>query len=176
MLPKSYKIPNEKGPPVRITVFKDTDHEQETVTRRLFTGILLLINNTPVKWISKRQKTVETSTYGSELVAAKTAVELILEYCYILKMMRAQLEKSALMLGDNKSVVLNTTMPSSVLKKKHSAVSFHRVREMIAAGVVKFSHIPLVMNYSDLLTKPLSHTVFHRLVKPLLFRQPPSLN
>ena len=37
----------------------------------------------------KRTKTVETSTYGSELVAAKTAVELILEYRYILRMMGA---------------------------------------------------------------------------------------
>ena len=156
-------------------MFKDADHAHDIVTRRSVTGILLLINNTPVKWISKRQKTVETSTYGSELVAAKTAVELILEYRYILRMMGAQLEDSALMLGDNNSVVLNTTMPSSVLKKKHSAVSFHRVREMIAVGVVKFSHIPSTLNYSDLLTKPLSPTVFHRLVKPLLFRQPPDL-
>ena len=90
-------------------------------------------------------------------------------------MMDAQLEDSTLMLGDNNSVVLNTTMPSSVLKKKHSAVSFHRVREMIAAGVVKFSHIPSTLNYTDLLTKPLSSIVFHRLVKPLLFRQPPDL-
>ena len=175
LLPNQSEIPHEKGPPVRITVFKDADHAHDIVTRRSVTGILLLINNTPVKWISKRQKTVETSTYGSELVAAKTAVELILEYRYILRMMGAQLEDSALMLGDNNSVVLNTTMPSSVLKKKHSAVSFHRVREMIAAGVVKFSHIPSTLNYSDLLTKPLSPTVFHRLVKPLLFRQPPDL-
>ena len=103
---------------IKITVFKNAHHAHDIVTRRSVTGILLLINNTPVKWITKRQKTVETSTYGSELVAAKTAVELILEYCYILRMMGAQLEESALMLGDNNSVALNTTMPSSVLKKK----------------------------------------------------------
>jgi hypothetical protein len=35
----------------------------------------------------------------------------------------------ALMLGDNMSVVLNTAVPSSVLKKKHNAISYHRVRE-----------------------------------------------
>ena len=42
-----------------------------------------MINNTPVKLISKRQKTLETSTYGSELVTKKQAVELILEYRYM---------------------------------------------------------------------------------------------
>ena len=78
-------------------------------------------------------------------------------------MIGAQLKNSALMVGDNKSIVLNTTIPSFVLKKKHSAVSFHRVREMIEACVVKFSHIPSVMNYSDILTKPLSPAIFQRL-------------
>jgi hypothetical protein len=44
--------------------------------------IILLLNSTPIRWVSKRQKTVETSTYGSELVAARMAVEVILEYRY----------------------------------------------------------------------------------------------
>ena len=66
-------MPSVKGKAVRITVYKDADHAHDMLTRRSVTGILLFINNTPVKWISKRQKTVETSTYGSELVAAKQA-------------------------------------------------------------------------------------------------------
>jgi hypothetical protein len=43
------------------------------------------------------------------------------------------LDGPALMLGDNMSLVLNTTVPSSVLKKKHNAIAYHRVREAIAA-------------------------------------------
>ena len=156
-----------------MTVFKDTDHAHDVLTRRSVSGILLLINNTPVKWITKRQKTVESSTYGSELCAGKMAIELILEYRYMLRMMGVNMEDSALLLGDNKSVVLNTTMPSSVLKKKHCAVSYHRIREAVASGIVRFSHIDSVDNYSDILTKPLSAAVFHKLVKPLLFRDPP---
>ena len=132
----------------------------------------MFLNNTPVKWISKRQKTVETSTYGSELVAAKTATELILEYRYLLRMMGAEPDGPALMLGDNNSVVLNCTMPSSVLKKKSSAVSYHRVREAIASGVMKFSHIPTELNYADILTKPVSGQRFRDLVQPLLFCVP----
>ena len=123
--------------------------------------------------MSKRQKTVETSTYGSELVAAKQAVELILEYRYKLRMMGANMEESALMLGDNKSVVLNTTMPSSVLKKKHCAVSYHKIREMIACKVLRFASISSEMNYADVLTKPLSKPAFNNIVRPLLFRDPP---
>ena len=94
-----------------------------------------MINKTPVSWVCKRQKTVESSMYGSELVAARGATELIMEIRYTLQMLGVPLEEPAMMLGDKMSVVLNTSIPSSVLKKKHSAINYHRVREAIAAKV-----------------------------------------
>jgi hypothetical protein len=51
------------------------------------------------------------------------------------------LDGPSLMLGDNMSVILNTTVPSSVLKKKHNAIAYHRVREAIAARIMRFSYI-----------------------------------
>jgi hypothetical protein len=77
-------LPPEKGPRVRMTVYVDTDHAHDLVTRRSITGILVMINNKPIRWVSKSQKTVETSTYGSELVASRVATELILEIRYVL--------------------------------------------------------------------------------------------
>ena len=68
---------------------------------------------------------METSTYGSELVASIVATELILEYRYSLQMMGVELDGPALLLGDNNSVILNCTMPNSVLKKKHNACAYH---------------------------------------------------
>ena len=133
MLPDKSEMPPPRGPKMRITVYKDADHAHDLVTRRSVTGCLLFLNNTPVKWISKRQKTVETSTYGSELVAAKMATELILEYRYMLRMMGSAPDGPALMLGDNNSAVLNCTMPNSVLKKKASPCSYHRVREAVVS-------------------------------------------
>jgi hypothetical protein len=58
-------LPPEKGPSVRITVYVDVDHAHDLVTRISITGILIMQNNTPIRLIFKRQKTVETSTYGS---------------------------------------------------------------------------------------------------------------
>jgi len=122
--------------------------------------------------MSKRQKTVETSTYGSELVAAKQATEMIMEYRYALHMMGVYLDGPALLLGDNNIVVMNCSMSKSLLKKKHNACSYHRVREAIAAGIVKFTHIPSESNYADIITKRLNHVTFHRLAKELIFRVP----
>jgi hypothetical protein len=87
-----------------------------------------MINNTPIRWIPKRQKTVETSTYGSELVVSSVAAELIVEIRYMLRSLGVALDGPALMLADSMSVVLNTTFPSSVLKKKHNAIAYHGVR------------------------------------------------
>jgi hypothetical protein len=55
-IPKN--LPPEKGPRVTMTVYVDTDHAHDLVTRRSITGILVMLNNTPIGWISKRQKTV----------------------------------------------------------------------------------------------------------------------
>jgi hypothetical protein len=70
-----------------MTVYVDADHAHNLVTRRSITLIFVMLNNTPIRWIYKRQKTVETSTYGSEsvLVDSRVATELILQIRYMLR-------------------------------------------------------------------------------------------
>ena len=83
------------------------------------------MSNTPLAFVSKRQKTVETSTYGSELVAAQMAVNMIVEWWCKMQMLGLDLEEKAWLVGDNMSVVVNTTVPSSNLKKKHLSCNCH---------------------------------------------------
>ena len=160
------------GDPVRITCYVDADFAHCKLTRRSVTGIVLFVNNTPVRCLSKRQKTVETSTYGSELVADRIATDMIIEMRYVLRMLGVKVEKESLLLGDNMSVVLNTTLPSSQLKKKHNACAYHRVREAIAAGIIRFAHIDSKENIADILTKNVDKTTFYHLSKKCLFRVP----
>ena len=49
------------------------------------------------------------------------------------------------------SVVLNTTIPSSSLKKKCNAIAYHRVREAIAANVVQFGHVNSKDNFPKII-------------------------
>ena len=53
-LPEGNDQPEYLGPPVRITVYKDADHTHDLVTRQSVTVIFLLVNNIPLKWVSKR--------------------------------------------------------------------------------------------------------------------------
>ena len=68
-------MPTPKGKEVKITVYVNADHAHDLVTMHTVTGILLFINNTPVKWYSKRQSTVESSTFGAELVVLRIATD-----------------------------------------------------------------------------------------------------
>ena len=63
------------GKPVTLTHYIDANLYYDVMTGRSVTGILHLINKTPIDWYSKKQATVATSTYGSEFVAAKTCVD-----------------------------------------------------------------------------------------------------
>jgi hypothetical protein len=80
------------------------------------------------------------------------------------------LDGPALMLGYNMSVVLNATLPSSTLKKKHNAIAYLHVREAIAARVMRFAYIRSEENLRDILAKPISNMKFHFLMKRWLFR------
>jgi hypothetical protein len=125
-------MPMPYGKKARITVYIDADHAHDVVTHQSVTAILLFINNMPVQWYSKRQRTVEMSMYGAELVAARIATDMIIKMHFILHMLGVPVDGPALLLGDNNSVVLNTSVPSSILKKKHHACAYHRVQEAIA--------------------------------------------
>jgi len=167
-----HNMPPPKGRSVKITAFVDADHARDKLTRRSVTGIVVLLNNTPIYWSSKRQTTVETSTYGSKLIASRVAVNLIVEMRYKLRMLGVPFEGPSYMLGDNMSVVLNTTIPSSPLKKKHLACAYHHVREAIAASIIVYGHIESKENLAEVETKPLGMQQFSTLVKQYLFRQP----
>jgi hypothetical protein len=158
-------IPNKQ---VQITIMVDADHAHCEVTRRSVTGILVFVNSTPVRWFSKMQKTVETSTYGSELVAARIATDIAMEFRFNIRMMGFALDGPANMFGDNQSVILNTTIPSSQLKKKIHACAYHRIREMITCRAIRFLHCRSQLNVADVLTKPLNGVLHRRLIEPIL--------
>ena len=141
----------------------------DLLTGRSVTGILHLINKTPYEWYSKKQGTVETATYGSEFVAARTAVEQISEHRQTLRYLGVPIRETTYMFGDNKSVVDSSSIPQSKLHKRHTALSYHRVREAIASGIVSFTHLPGSMNPADILSKHWAYTNIWPMLQALLF-------
>ena len=148
--------PTPLGNPVQINCFVDSDHAGDRVTRRSHTGIIIYLNKSPISWFSKKQATVESSTFGSEFVALRLAVEQIISLRYKLRMLGIPIEGHANVFCDNDSVFKNSTLAESRLTKKHNSVCFHRVRESVAAKIAMPYKVHTDFNLADLLTKSLS--------------------
>jgi hypothetical protein len=57
---------------------------------------------------------------------------------------------------DNHGVVRNTSIPESMLMKKHNAVNYHAVQEAAAAGILRVNKEEGEMNVADLMMKVLT--------------------
>jgi hypothetical protein len=85
-------IPETRGKSIVMSCFIAMDHADCWVTRRSHTGVITFINRAPIMWYSKRQNTMELSTFGSELVAMKKAIEMVEGLHYKLRMMGVGIE------------------------------------------------------------------------------------
>ena len=87
-------------------------------TGKALTAILHFVNATPVHWYSKQQMTVETATFGSDFVAARTPADQIIDLRTALMYLGVPINPKSYMLGDNKAIVKNPRIPTSVLSKR----------------------------------------------------------
>ena len=85
-------MPKPRGKALQTTGFVDSDHAGDQVTRRSRTGVLVFCGRALIIFYSKKQGSIETSSFGSELSAMKTAVELIEGLRYKLRMMGVPLD------------------------------------------------------------------------------------
>ena len=162
-------MPPPKGKAVRTSHYQDANLYHDLVTGRAMSGVLHLVNQTPVASFCKKQQTVETATYGSEFMVARQCCEQIIDLRYTLRMMGIPIDGPAWAFGDNMSVIMSSTIPQSTLNKRHNALSYHRVRECVAAKILYLLHVEGANNPSDAFTKALSWVKFWPLIQPLLF-------
>ena len=161
--------PEARGEAVETTCFVDSDHAGDEVSRRSRTGVLIFVNRSPILWFSKKQTSIETSSFGSEFSAMKTAVELVEGLRYKLRMMGVPIDGPTHVKADNMSVIHNSSKPASTLKKKSNSIAFHCVRERAAASVVYITYVNTLLNLADMLTKSQPGEVRRRLAGEVLY-------
>ena len=149
-------LPEPRGRYISTHCFVDSDHAGDKNTRRSQTGILIFCNRAPIIAYSKRQNSVECSTYGSELVAMRQAIDLVKGLRYKLRMFGIPIEGPSNVFCDNESVFKNVSRPESVLSKKQHSISYHSCREAVASKIVRIAKEPTETNLADIFTKPMN--------------------
>ena len=147
--------PEPLGEAVQLTCFVDASFAPDLVSFRSRTGVMLYVNRGLINFLSRRQNSIETSTFGAEYMALKTGLEMTIGLRYKLAMMGVPIDGPARIRCDNQSVVSNTQNPASQLKKKSNAVAYHFCRECCARGIAFVDFEPTDTNLADLMTKTL---------------------
>ena len=153
---------------VTTTTTMDANLNHCLATGISLTGCLHFVNKTSVDWYSKKQATVETATYGSEFVAAKTATEQIIDIRQTLRYLGAPISAKSFLFGDNRSVITSATLLHSTLNKRHKILVFHRVKEAIATKLMAFYWVQSAKNLSDMLSKHWDHPTVYPMILKLL--------
>ena len=168
--------PKPLGKRVITSAYKDANLFHDYVSGKAVTGILHFLNKTPIDWWTKLQATVETATFGSEYVSARTCVEQVMDLRLTLRYLGVPVHGPSFMFGDNETVVNTASAPHGRLHKRHNALSFHKVRAAIAAKVIRFHHIPGVANPADVLSKHWDYSSVWPVLQPLLHWQGDTAN
>ena len=160
--------PTARGKELHVCIFFDADHAHDQKTRRSITGMIVFVGQTPVQWTSKRQGCIATSTYCAEFVAMRSAVEEAIGIRYILRSLGIPVTQPVDLIGDNFGVIQSANIPESEMKKKHIAISYHFVREAIAAKIVNGLWCTSAENFSDVCTKALGRVKFFDIVMEVM--------
>ena len=164
-------LPAARGDPVRQISYVDANLYHDMLSGKSVTAVLHYLNMTPIDWYSKKQATVETATFGSENVAARTAIEQMRTIKLQLLYLGVPVIDKSVLIGDNKSVVEADTQPHSKLHKRHLMLSYHFVREAIASGNYAYIWLNGKMNLADILSKHWGYQAIWPIMKPVLFMQ-----
>ena len=95
-----------------------------------------------------------TSSFGIELCAMNQYTEYVRGLRYKLWMMGIPGDELTFLYGDNQSVLLNTTMPESVLKNKTQSIDYRHVKEVMTLDECRMAYINTHDNVFNMMTKP----------------------
>ena len=107
-------------------------------------------------------------TCSYDFVAARIAIERLMNLRLTLRYLGVPISERVFMFGDNKSVVDSSNIPHGKFSKRHNALSYHRVREAIASKIVAFTFIPGTINPSEILSKHWNYSQIWDVLKPIL--------
>src|SRR5688500_16278672 len=86
--------------------------------------------------------------------AMRSAVEEVISIQSMLCSLVVHVTQVSLICGDNASVIMNSTVKESLLKKKHVAISYYEMREAATAGIVHPIDMGAVSYFATVLSRP----------------------
>lgn len=149
-----------KMPADKLESYSDSDFASDIDTRKSTSGTLILLNNSPIIWKSRKQSTVATSTTNAEFVAASVNCAEVIWVRSFLKELGREQKNPTLLYLDNQSAIKLIINQQIHTKIKHLDVKYMFIREVHESGEIKIKYIETSLQLADILTKALAHKQF----------------
>ena len=92
--------------------------------------MFVFVGSLPILWKAKRQGAIQSSTYGAEFLAGRTAVEEAGALRYLLRSLGVPIVGPTPIYGDCMGMIQSCSIPEGTLKKKHRKSPFCIIRRM----------------------------------------------
>jgi hypothetical protein len=144
------------SPLLAISIYCDSDWASDLSTRHSTTGFLIVVNELPLVWYSRAQKSVSLSSCEAELFAISQGLRIVRWLRRILLDFRLIASDYTFVVHcDSQSAIALCTSESGSSPHKHIDIRLKHIREMIVNKEVQLVYIPSRDNLADVLTKPL---------------------
>jgi hypothetical protein len=146
-----------------LTGFSDSDYAGDVDKRYNTTGVIFLLDDSPISWQSMKQKVVAQSSCEAEYIAAANATCQGLWLARVLGEIQGSAHSSPVLKIDNKSAIELTKNPVLSGQSRHIQVKYHLVRESAARGQISVVFIGTENQLGDIFTKALWRIRFQEL-------------
>ena len=162
--------PSPRGKRVILSHYFDANLMHDVLSGKAVTGVIHFWNKTPIEWYSKKQSTSETATYGSEFLSGRTCFEQSIDHRNYLRYLGVPVHNISFAWGDNDAMINSATLPDAKLHKRHNILSFHFVRNILAAKFINLQHISSEFNLANIVSKHWSYqSVYANILRPTFY-------
>ena len=149
--------------PHRLTTYCNTDYASYANDRKSRSGFILMLNNRPVAWGSRKQTCTAVSTTEPEYVAACLATHELLWLRRLLHSVRSPQLSPTTLYCDNQFAVRLVKNTIFHQKTKHIDIKCHKIRDAETDGHISITYVSTDDQLADILTKALPCDRFERL-------------
>lgn len=138
-----------------ISAYSDADWAGCPDTRRSTSGFCVFLGSSLISWSSKRQTTVSRSSAEAEYRAIANTVAECSWLRQLLGELLCKVPTATVASCDNISSVYMSRNPVHHRRTKHIELDIHFVREKVAVGELRVTHVPSARQLADVFTKGL---------------------
>jgi len=154
--------------PFKIEMYSDSDFGGDKENRKSVSGLIILINSTPISWRSKGQNTVSLLSTEAEYIALSEAVREVKFISQVMNVLEMEFIKPINVYVDNIGAIFLAENRNSSDRTKHIDMKYHYVRDVIDEGLIAVKFVKSENNLADLFTKNLNGELYEIHSKLLL--------